>query len=192
MCISKLSEFSCGHFETTFLNGHCACPLRVGECHAGDALCPKNCGSPVSPVAFRSMLGVASDRSQVLGERSVERISHARVVLTEGRHPAMGEARSAQHNTEETVGVAQRLSCPTCSSTCAPSSVEDHPHSDRATLTRAQHSRNLRRAAAYDLNNLHGSRVPTWMTRISNAALGRRGTLPAFPYSLPGPLSLFA
>ncbi|KAF2206883.1 hypothetical protein CERZMDRAFT_115520 [Cercospora zeae-maydis SCOH1-5] len=66
MCIAKLSEFSCGHVETIFLNGHCYCPLLVGEYDAQDALCPKNCGSPVSPIAFRSMLGVVSDRSQVL------------------------------------------------------------------------------------------------------------------------------
>lgn len=191
MCISKLSEFSCGHFETTFLNGHCACPLLVGEYHAEDALCPKNCGSPVSPVAFRSMLGVASDRSQVLGEWLEEWDPH-RELLTASRHLALGEARSAQHDTEETVGVAQRLSCPTCSSTCAPSSIEDHPHSDSATLTRAQHSRNLRKAAAYAMNSLQGSRVPTCRTRNCNAALGRRGTLPTRPHNLPGPVSLFA
>lgn len=68
MCISKLSEYSCGHVETAYLNRHCACPLLVGVYEAEDILCPKNCGSPVSPVAFRSLLGMAADRSQVLGE----------------------------------------------------------------------------------------------------------------------------
>lgn len=68
MCILKLSEYKCGHVERVHLNQHCSCPLLVGVYKAQDVLCPRNCGSPVSPVAFRSMLGMTADRSQVLGE----------------------------------------------------------------------------------------------------------------------------
>lgn len=72
MCISKISEFSCGHVETIHLNQHCSCPLLIGAREAEDVLCPRNCGSPVSPMAFRSLLGMAQDRSQVFGQCQVK------------------------------------------------------------------------------------------------------------------------
>jgi hypothetical protein len=67
MCISKLSEYVCGHVETTYLNSHCTCVLLIGTYESADHLCPSNCGTPVSPMAFRSLLGIVGDRNQVLG-----------------------------------------------------------------------------------------------------------------------------